>query len=301
MILAAAEGWLIYPFTLGLLAAVNPCGFPLLPAYLGLFVGEGSRDGRALVERGSRAMLAGACATIGFVVVFGGIGILVEAGLFAVYDWARWAMIAIGVVLTLVGLLTLAGRQLRIPLPQVRPGLGTRRPRTLVLFGVSYGIASLGCALPLFLAGVGHSFTRLGVLPGMATFLAYALGMGLVLTVLSLLVAVAGTAAAARLRVVSRLVRPLEGALLTVVGAYLTLYWISAVVDPTRPSAPIRFVDSIQGDISGWFVNNSTTIGATTGAIVITGLAILALAARPTPESPTPPSPAPGPSEHIPV
>ena len=35
---------LAYPFSLGLVAAFNPCGFALLPAYLGYFIGVESTD-----------------------------------------------------------------------------------------------------------------------------------------------------------------------------------------------------------------------------------------------------------------
>jgi cytochrome c biogenesis protein CcdA len=39
-------------FPLGLLAAVNPCGFPLLPAYLGRFSAAGRADAGPWSERG---------------------------------------------------------------------------------------------------------------------------------------------------------------------------------------------------------------------------------------------------------
>ena len=62
------SGPLLYAFTLGLVAAVNPCGFPLLPAYLSLFVGE---DTVGRPQRNLRALGAGASVAAGFVVVFG--------------------------------------------------------------------------------------------------------------------------------------------------------------------------------------------------------------------------------------
>ncbi len=36
---ATGSSLILFAFTLGLVAAVNPCGFPMLPAYLALFVG----------------------------------------------------------------------------------------------------------------------------------------------------------------------------------------------------------------------------------------------------------------------
>ncbi|MGH8995872.1 MAG: cytochrome c biogenesis CcdA family protein, partial [Acidimicrobiales bacterium] len=63
----AASGPLLYAFTLGLVAAVNPCGFPLLGAYLAFFVGDGELDRS---RRNLRGVAAGASVTAGFVVVF---------------------------------------------------------------------------------------------------------------------------------------------------------------------------------------------------------------------------------------
>jgi cytochrome c biogenesis protein CcdA len=68
-----------YAFTLGLLAAVNPCGFPLLPAYLSQFAYDSSDRGWG--RRTARALMAGLSVTAGFVVTFGLAGLLVESGM----------------------------------------------------------------------------------------------------------------------------------------------------------------------------------------------------------------------------
>src|SRR5206468_106878 len=68
-----------------------------------------------------------------------------------------WAGLATGALLAIVGLVTLFGIHVRLP---VHPRLRVRRERrmgAMLLFGVGYGAASLGCTLPLFLALVGAS------------------------------------------------------------------------------------------------------------------------------------------------
>ena len=58
-------------------------------------------------------------------------------------------------------------------------------------YGVSYAVASLSCTLPIFLAIVSQTFSRDSFLDGVAVYIAYALGMGLVLMSLTLLLAFA--------------------------------------------------------------------------------------------------------------
>ena len=64
-------------FALGMVALINPCGFALLPAYLGFFVsleGDGVEERR--IDSLNRAQLVGLSLTLGFLLVFGLIGIV---------------------------------------------------------------------------------------------------------------------------------------------------------------------------------------------------------------------------------
>jgi hypothetical protein len=56
-----------YALGAGMAAAVNPCGFALLPAYIGLYLGTES----ATAPRLARAVAVGAAMTTGCVALFG--------------------------------------------------------------------------------------------------------------------------------------------------------------------------------------------------------------------------------------
>jgi cytochrome c-type biogenesis protein len=59
----------------GMLAAVNPCVFALLPAYLALLVrGEAAASDHSPVAAVGRALAAAAAMTAGSAAVFGGFG-----------------------------------------------------------------------------------------------------------------------------------------------------------------------------------------------------------------------------------
>ena len=139
-------------FIAGALATLNPCGFPLLPAYLSFYVGaDESRLPRAS-SRVLQGLLARMLVTAGFLGVFAIVGLPIVYGAGFVADLVPWAGLAVGIALALAGVVALSGRRLdlgiRNPLtPAANRGLGT-----MVVFGAGYGIASLACTLPLFLA-----------------------------------------------------------------------------------------------------------------------------------------------------
>ena len=60
-------------FTAGMVATFNPCGFSLLPAYLGAFV-AGDHVESSTERRLGRAAGVSAAVAIGFVVVFSSVG-----------------------------------------------------------------------------------------------------------------------------------------------------------------------------------------------------------------------------------
>ncbi|MGC8626436.1 MAG: cytochrome c biogenesis protein CcdA, partial [Acidimicrobiales bacterium] len=143
-------GPLLYAFTLGLVAAVNPCGFPLLPAYLAMFAGEGTGTGH--IKQTVRGLVAGASVSAGFVMVFGVVGVAAESGAGVVISWAPWAMVVLGAALAAFGVLVLAGREphvrLRAPgfrVPQRDQVGSARRAAAMVGFGAAYAVASLSC------------------------------------------------------------------------------------------------------------------------------------------------------------
>jgi cytochrome c biogenesis protein CcdA len=285
------QGPLLYAFALGLVAAFNPCGFPLLPAYLAVALG-GQGAGAGLPTRLMRALAAGLAMTAGFVVVFGALGLLARQGVALATGWIPAPMIAVGVLLAAVGVAATAGRYPRVPVPTwLRTG--RRGVASLALFGVVYAIGSLSCALPIFLAGVSSSFTAAGATQGVGTFLAYALGMGLVIVVVSLAGAAgAGAMGAGRLLAWQPLVGRLAGAALSLSGAYVAYYWSEYLAHPNHVPALAATIERLGTNLSNLLSASPRTSGAVLGAIVIASLAWLAAATRR--RSADPPGPPPG-------
>jgi cytochrome c-type biogenesis protein len=209
--------------TAGMLAAVNPCGFALLPAYLSLLVlGEDSPTRGAAV---ARAVAATAAMTLGFAGVFGVFGLVIAPVASQVQQHLPWFTVFFGLLLAGAGVWLLAGRELPTLAPKLRraPGVGRSLP-SMALFGGAYAVASLGCTIAPFLAIVVSAFRSGSAGHGLLLFGAYAAGMGAIVGVAALAVALARTATVDRLRGVGAVASRFGGALLLAVGAYTAYY-----------------------------------------------------------------------------
>jgi cytochrome c biogenesis protein CcdA len=212
-----------YAFVAGMVAAVNPCGFSLLPAYLGLYLGE--REGAA-----SRALAVSGAVTASFVVLYGAAGLVLGAVTTALVAWFPWVSLAVGVLLLIAGGRMLAGASFYVALPErVADRLGPfARAGVLRYFayGLAFGLCSLSCTLPIFLTVVGGALTVHGFVPALAGFLLYGFGMALVLAVLTMLAAFFKSVFSPASKL-SRWVEPVSSVLLLLTGAYVVYYWLT--------------------------------------------------------------------------
>ena len=221
-----------FAFAAGMVAAVNPCGFVLLPAYLGVFLGEA--DGEQAVgttRRVRRGLVVGATLAVGFVVLFAAIGLLVGFVARALIGVLPFLGLAVGVGLIVAGGYRLAGGTLYASLPERisgrLSGAGAHTLRGYFLFGLAYGTASLSCTLPIFLAVLGGSLATPDLPRTLGRVGLYGLGMGSVVLALTLAAALFKATAVRRLRGAMRLVEPVGTVFLFLAGTYVVYYWLT--------------------------------------------------------------------------
>ena len=212
-------------FAAGMIAALNPCGFAMLPAYLALVVnGEQTSRPRAV----GRALTATAAMAVGFLTVFGLFGLLTVSAASTVQQYAPYLTLVVGVVLVALGLWLLSGRELTA-LSWNSARLGSRWTPTARLgsmfgYGVGYAVASLSCTIGPFLAVTGSSLRTGSLLDGVLVYVAYAAGITLVVGVLAVAVALANSALIDRIRRVLPYLNRISGAVLIMVGLYVGYY-----------------------------------------------------------------------------
>ena len=215
-----------FPFALGLVAAFNPCGFALLPVYLSYFLGVDGDNKASRLATIVRGLVVGLVMTAGFVAVFGICGVAFETFINqgTVFEYTGYLTIAIGVLMLPLGVFMALGKDFVLRLPKLNLGTGSRDLSSVFLFGVSYAVVSLSCTIGLFLSSVTTSFTTDGWLEGFGNFLAYALGMGALITFLTMSLALAKTDVAKGMRQVLPYVGRFSGLVLLVAGLYLIDY-----------------------------------------------------------------------------
>lgn len=231
----------------GLLAAFNPCGFALLPSFLAILV---SGPGGAW-----RALRLSAAMTAGFVTVFGSIGVVLSVTTAPIQRYLPWSAVVIGVVLVLLGGWLLTGRELTLRIPRLAAGSPSHSIFALYGYGASYAVASLSCTIAPFLAVTGLVSGQGEVLTGVGAFLAYAVGMGLVVGLLAMTVALAREATVRRTRAVLPWISRISGVFLLVAGVYVSYYgWYELrLMSGGGARDPIvGAVTGVQGAVTTW-------------------------------------------------
>jgi len=222
-----------FAFSAGMVSSVNPCGFAMLPAYLGLYLGGsvGEDDSAGLASRLERAVLVGGTVTAGFVVLFAVVAVPIGLGARGIVGMFPWVGLTIGVLLAVVGAYLLGGgnlyNNLALRLSSKMGNARTNSVRGYFTFGLGYGMASLSCTLPIFLAVIGGTFTADSFLVSLLQFLLYGLGMGSVILVLTLGMAVFKGAMVGGLRKMLPYVGTITALMLLVSGAFIVYYWLT--------------------------------------------------------------------------
>jgi cytochrome c-type biogenesis protein len=275
-----SEGLLAVALGAGMLAAVNPCGFALLPAYVSLLL-AGSDDLSRPAAAGRAAALSIAM-TSGFAGVFAVFGLVISPVAGQLQRHLPWFTVALGVTLALMGLSLAAGRTLALPRLGRSSRSTTARPLprsfwSMAGFGASYAVASISCTIAPFLAVVVGGFRSGSVLEGLTLFLAYAVGMGLVVGTLAVATVFASPTTVGRLRGAGRWAPRAAGALLAAAGAYVAYYgwWELRVLDGGDPDDPvIEAASTLQQQLAS-LVDSIGPLGwVTAGALLV--LAVLA-------------------------
>ena len=216
------------------------------------------------IARLVRALIISLAVTAGFVLLFGVIGLAVTAGAQLLDRVIPWIGLLIGVLLTLLGLWLLVGRgKLYVGMAQrmsARISLsGKNKIVSFFMFGIAYALVSLSCTFPIFFLAVGVSLTSGNYLSGLGQFLAYSLGMGLVLTALTLAMAVFKGAVVRKVRAVMPIVERVSPVLVTFAGLFIVYYWIS--IGGLGPEVlHVGFLNNIVEGTLGSATNEATSL-----------------------------------------
>ena len=240
----AIEGNFAYSFILGIMAAVNPCGFVLLPTYLVYYLGtELNREDENKTTTLRRGLSVGIAVSSGFIGLFLVVGIISRAFTTVIRDNAKYAALVIGIGLVAMGIAMLFGWKL----PIAQPDVSVQRKRTtwnMFLFGIVYAIASIGCTIGLLISVILGSINRHGFVSGVISIVLYGLGMGLLVTSLTVALAFARVGLVSTIKKSFKWFDKITAVFVVLTGLYLSWYWLGAITD--------RGTDGVTSRVERW-------------------------------------------------
>jgi cytochrome c biogenesis protein CcdA len=210
--------------TAGILATFNPCGFALLPAYLTSIILTKEEPGAAATAPYFRAMRFAIAFSLGLLVIFAAVGLLVFPISYAVQEYLPFVTGFMGLVLIVLGALLLWGKSpimAKFLNPNIAPG---RSFMTQFGYGVTYALASLSCTIGPFLAITTGAIQQQSLLQLLAVFSSYSLGMAATVFVLAAITAAAKQTVLKRIRQAYPIIEKGTALLLILVGSYFLLY-----------------------------------------------------------------------------
>tara|TARA_Y100000996_G_scaffold415470_1_gene410388 strand:+ start:918 stop:1646 length:729 start_codon:yes stop_codon:yes gene_type:complete len=219
-----------FAFSAGAIAAFNPCGIAMFPAYVGYSLGNARSSSNPFASL-FRGLYLSISLSLGFLVVFGIFGILLAFGGRFIGTLLPIMGFAIGLIITLSGLyLFLSKRNISVQIfNDIQLGNFNGFPQTF-LFGIAYAIASLSCALPVFLAAVGIVVgsgisldNSINVVVGS---IIYSLGMGAIMSVVTVSSLLFEDATTKFINKLMPIIDQLGKVAMIFAGSYIMYYWI---------------------------------------------------------------------------
>jgi cytochrome c-type biogenesis protein len=253
----------------------SPCSFPMLPGYMSYYLqkdmamqagngdsaevkeGEKDEDARRKKKRVmKRALASGTISSIGIVVVFATIGVLVLFAGAAVKPYISSLGPIVGVIIIVLGGLMLTNLQYnKIIQPfqniyrsisdrkskkkeggadsnQVSSGPGTSEKgyyAGLFTYGIGYGAAAAACTAPLFIAIVTQALLQLEFFQGALVLFLYILSMVILMIVVTAAIAVIGQSAVQKITAYTGHIKKISGFVLILAGIYLIWFWYTSI------------------------------------------------------------------------
>lgn len=169
-------------FLLGLGSAASPCLLPLYPGFIAYLAGtSGEAPRRDLAALLGLAVLAGVLTTM----ILVGAALTVVAAPFGAV--LRWSVPVTTLLLIVLGLVLLAGRNPFVRLATIRVPVVRNPLAQAYVYGLLLGPVALPCAGPFLVALLAISVGLADGLARLGSFVVYGLGFGLPLVVLAAL------------------------------------------------------------------------------------------------------------------
>lgn len=215
------DSFLYFSFLQGMLAFSAPCSVALLPAYIISFITRNAEQS-SKARQISRGLKLAGLSILGILVIYLIAGIVVVVASNIIREYMKWVAISLGGVVIVLGLLMLLGKDVSLSFHLQQKTYKSEYAEAF-FFGVAYAIGALGCLFPLFIV-VATQAMGVPSVQGASYFLAYFLGISILMLTTIFLAIIAQNALLRYLRKIIPYVTRISGALLIFAGIYIIRY-----------------------------------------------------------------------------
>jgi len=206
-------------FAAGVVALFSPCGFPMLPGYISYYMG---------VEISYRkAIPLGMACSFGLIMIFSFIGFLatIIGGFFSLFTSLLELIAGLIMIFMGVGMIF----ELRISKLWI-PIISSKKKGIfgIFLYGITYGLATIGCSAPIFLSILSYAIANGGLIQGLLTFIVYASGMGFPIIIITILMVKVKNLMLNKVVMRTQRLHKISGTVLISIGLYLTYFYIAS-------------------------------------------------------------------------
>jgi len=199
----------------GAYALLSPCGYPMLPGYISYYLGVTS----SLIK----AVSHGVACVLGMITVFSTIGAIASLVGSVINPFISYLELVAGISTILFGVSILIEIDFS-PLNLLLKAPKSRGAAGIFLYGVIYGLATLGCSAPVFFSILSWAIAS-GPMNGFITFLAYAIGMSVPVILTTVLVVMAKKSILKKIVKMTPWLQKMSGIILIIIGTYLIYYY----------------------------------------------------------------------------
>ena len=227
----------LFAVVAGVASFFSPCAFPLLPSYFSFYqtAGKHLEGPRTGAGKAIKFGLAAALGVITFALILGTViavlGTGVAQGLsISASESSQFVRIfrgIVGSILVTLGVVQLLGWNLKPNFVDAfafytRPRrAGERRPATnLYLYGLGYNAAGMGCTAPILAGLIVVALASGGLTSALGAFFVFAITMGALMLVVSLLVAASEETLISRMKAATPKIKRAASYILIFVGAF---------------------------------------------------------------------------------
>lgn len=224
---------MILSIVFGTAAFFSPCSFTVLPAYVSHYLAADKEPGEQTLKTNNvaRGFYFGLIAALGVLTINIIIGLII-ATLGSIAPFAKdprediplilGIRIVAGFIIAYLGLLTVLGKHLEIPILQNLIGRASFG-KSIFLYGMLYNGAAIGCTGPILLGLILYALSSGSFISAFTAFIIFALTMGVLMIILTTLTAIFKNTAAQKLAPLTPTIQKTAGYVMIFAGISIAL------------------------------------------------------------------------------